>query len=219
MKNILIHGLGQSSADWEIVKSELEARGISAAVPDLFRLAAGKELDYAAVYQGFGRLCDSYQERLNLCGLSLGGLLALDYAVRHPENINSLVLIGTPYDIPKRLLRLQNLVFQLMPKSTFQNMGISKKDFIHLSHSMIDLDFMRSAAQLDCPAFILCGSKDKANMESAKRFHEVMKNSSLVVVEDSGHEVNKDNPHKLVSILQSFWAEKQEERSRNTDVR
>ena len=78
---------------------------------------------------------------------------------------------------------------------------------------------MRSAAQLDCPAFILCGSKDKANMESAKRFHEVMKNSSLVVVEDSGHEVNKDNPHKLVSILQSFWAEKQEERTWNTDVR
>lgn len=184
MKNVLIHGLGQNSNDWKIVKSELGSRGISAVVPDLFRLAAGKELDYAAVYRAFSGLCDSYQAK-----------------------INSLVLIGTPYDIPKRLLRFQNLVFKLIPKSMFQNMGISKKDFIHLSHSMIDLDFMQSAAQLDCPAFVLCGSKDKANMESAKRFHEAMKNSSLVVVEDSGHEVNRDNPQELVSILQSFWAE------------
>ena len=47
--------------------------------------------------------------RLNLVGLSLGGLLALNYAVQHPAQINSLVLIGTPYEIPKRLLKLQKL--------------------------------------------------------------------------------------------------------------
>lgn len=51
------------------------------------------------------------------------------------------------------------------------------------------------------------GTKDKTNMESAKRFHEAMKNSKLVIVEDSGHEVNKDNPRKLVSILQDFWVD------------
>ena len=45
-------------------------------------------------------------------------------------------------------------------------------------------------------------------MESAKRFHEAMKNSKLVIVEDSGHEVNKDNPRKLVSVLQDFWADR-----------
>ena len=45
-------------------------------------------------------------------------------------------------------------------------------------------------------------------MGSAKRFHEAMKNSKLVVVDDSGHEVNKDNPNELVSILQDFWAER-----------
>ena len=149
----------------------------------------------------------------------MAGLLALDYAIRYPEKINSLVLIGTPYEIPKGLLKFQNFVFKLMPKSAFQSMGVSKKDFIRLSKSMAELNFMKSAAMLDCPALILCGANDKANMESAKRFYEAMKNSKLVIVEDSGHEVNKDNPHKLVSILQSFWAEKQEKRSWNTDVR
>lgn len=208
MKNIFIHGLGQSSKAWDTVKNELETKGISSIVPDLFELAKGKELDYTTVYQTFNKLCESYQDKLNLCGLSLGGLVALNYAIQYPKKINSLVLIGTPFEIPKGLLKFQNIVFRFMPKAAFQNMGVSKKDFIRLSKSMVELNFMKSAAMLDCPALILCGANDKANMESAKRFHEAMKNSKLVIVEDSGHEVNKDNPNELVSVLQDFWADR-----------
>ncbi|BDF58992.1 hydrolase [Christensenellaceae bacterium] len=207
MKNILIHGLGQNSKDWDTIKNELETREISSIAPDLFDLAKGRELNYPIVYQVFSELCESFKDKLNLCGLSLGGLLALNYAIEHPKKINSLVLIGTPYEIPKGFLKLQNFVFKFMPKSVFQNMGVSKKDFIRLSKSMANLNFMESAA-LECPALILCGAKDKTNMESAKRFHESMKNSKLVIVDDSGHEVNKDNPNELVSILQNFWAER-----------
>lgn len=208
MKNILIHGLGQNSKDWDTIKNELETRGISPIVPDLFDLTKGRELDYPTVYQAFSELCESYKDKLNLCGLSLGGLLALNYAIQYPKKINSLVLIGTPYEIPKGFLKLQNFVFKFMPQSVFQNMGISKKDFIHLSNSMANLNFMELAATLGCPALILCGAKDKTNMGSAKRFHEAMKNSKLVIVEDSGHEVNKDNPNELVRVLQDFWADR-----------
>ena len=208
MKNILIHGLGQGCADWNIIKNELEEKGVSCVIPDLFELSKGKGLDYTAVYQTFRRLCDSYQDRLNLCGLSLGGLLALNYTIEHSEKVNSLVLIGTPFDIPKRLLKFQNFVFRLLPKSTFNSMGCRKKDFISLSNSMADLNFMQLAGKLDCSALILCGANDKANMESAKRFHETMKNSKLVIVEDSGHEVNKDNPNELIGILRDFWTKR-----------
>lgn len=207
MKNILIHGLGQNNRDWDTIKTVLEARGISSIAPDLFDLARGRKLDYPTVYQAFSELCESYKDKLNLCGLSLGGLLALNYAIQYPKKINSLVLIGTPFEIPKGLLKFQNFVFKLIPKSAFQSMGVSKKDFIRLSKSMAELNFMESAATLYCPTLILCGAKDKTNMESAKRFHEAMKNSKLVIVEDSGHEVNKDNPRKLVSILQDFWVD------------
>lgn len=208
MKNILIHGLGQNSKDWDTIKNELETRGISPIVPDLFDLTKGRELDYPTVYQALSELCESYKDKLNLCGLSLGGLLALNYAIQYPRKINSLVLIGTPFEIPKGLLKFQNIVFRFMPKAAFQNMGVSKKDFTRLSNSMTNLNFMELVATLGCPALILCGAKDKTNMESAKRFHEAMKNSKLVIVDDSGHEVNKDNPNELVSILQDFWAER-----------
>ena len=45
MKNILIHGLGQNSKDWDTIKNELETRGISSVAPDLFDLAKGRKLD------------------------------------------------------------------------------------------------------------------------------------------------------------------------------
>lgn len=91
MKNILIHGLGQNNRDWDTIKTVLEARGISSIAPDLFDLARGRKLDYPTVYQAFSELCESYKDKLNLCGLSLGGLLALNYAIQYPKKINSLV--------------------------------------------------------------------------------------------------------------------------------
>lgn len=84
-ENILIHGLGQNSKDWDTIKNELETREISPIVPDLFDLTKGRELDYPTVYQAFSEMSESYKDKLNLCGLSLGGLLALNYAIQYPK--------------------------------------------------------------------------------------------------------------------------------------
>ena len=65
MKNILIHGLGQNSQDWNNVKTELEIKGIFSITPDLFKLTKGRELGYVTVYQAFERLCRSLQDPLN----------------------------------------------------------------------------------------------------------------------------------------------------------
>jgi pimeloyl-ACP methyl ester carboxylesterase len=34
-------------------------------------------------------------ERVTLCGISMGGAMALGYALRHPENVEKLVLVGS----------------------------------------------------------------------------------------------------------------------------
>ena len=205
MKNILVHGLGQNDKDWNIVIKELSAKGIFSIAPDLFGFSKDQALDYNTLYHSFNRQCTSYGDQLNLCGLSLGGLLALNYALEHPQSINSLVLIGTPFEIPKVLLALQNLLFHLMPKTAFKNLGVAKKDFIRLSTSVAKLDFMKSAALLKCPALILCGANDKANLKSAGRFHEAIKKSELVIIKEAGHEVNIDKPIELADVLGAFW--------------
>ena len=117
---------------WDTIKNELETREISPIVPDLFDLTKGRELDYPTVYQAFSEMSESYKDKLNLCGLSLGGLLALNYAIQYPKKINSLVLIGTPFEIPKGLLKFQNFVFKLMTKEYGDgaNPVILKSEFI-----------------------------------------------------------------------------------------
>ncbi len=74
MKNILVHGLGQNDKDWNTVIKELSAKGIFSIAPDLFGFFKDQALDYNTLYRSFNNQCTSYGDRLNLCGLSLGGL-------------------------------------------------------------------------------------------------------------------------------------------------
>lgn len=52
---------------------------------------------------------------------------------------------------------------------------------------------------------ILCGEKDKTNMDSAKQFHQEIKKSCLKIINQSSHEVNADNPRELSSTICEFW--------------
>ena len=140
MTNILVHGLGQTEQSWDKVIEELNKSNIEVSNPNLFNLAKNYQINYENIYRTFADYCDSFKDKINLCGLSLGGILAIDYAIEHPEKINSIVLIGTPYEIPKKMLKLQNFIFKFIPKKTFDSMGISKNNFINLTNSMYNLD-------------------------------------------------------------------------------
>ena len=157
MKNILIHGLGQNETSWDMVETELNIHNMNVEKPNLYSIA---------------EYCNRFNEQLNLCGLSLGGILALDYAKEFPEKVNSLILIGTPYKIPKFLFKLQGVIFHIMPKSTFEKIGCTKRNFLSLVSSMSDLDIGTNLDKIDCKTLILCGIKDNQNMENAKLLNE-----------------------------------------------
>lgn len=194
MKNILVHGLGQNQTSWSKVKEELSTNNINTETPNLFDLVKNYEVNYENTYKTFTDYCNSFNEKINLCGLSLGGLLSIDYAVEYPDKINSLILIGTPYEIPKKLFKIQNFIFKFMPKKTFESMGISKKDFISLTNSMTELDIKSKVERIKCNTLILCGEKDNVNMESAKQLNNHIKDSKLNIIKNARHEVNIDTP-------------------------
>ena len=150
MSVVYLHGLGQTPASWESVLRVLgqESGGLC---PDLFGLIRGKEVCYENLYQAFSRYCGALPAPLTLCGLSLGGVLALQYGIEHSDRVGALVLIGTQFVMPKGLLRLQNAMFRLMPGSMFSASGLSKADTMRLSRSMMALDFRGGLARLRCP--------------------------------------------------------------------
>lgn len=205
MKNILIHGLGQNSQSWDNTVIYLKKNGIDTICPNLFEITNNNLVNYKNMYSAFSDFCNNQEEKVNLCGLSLGGILALDFAKEYPEKVNSIILIGTPYKIPKALFKIQSIIFHIMPKATFKKMGYSKRKFITLVSSMSNLNIAKDLEKINCKSLILCGSKDNVNMESAKLLNNSIKNSEFKIISSSSHEVNIDNPKELSNIIYGFW--------------
>ncbi len=205
MKNILIHGLGQNYQSWNHTKIYLEENGIETICPNLFDITKNTSKNYKMLYTAFSDFCNNQKEKLNLCGLSLGGILALDFVKTYPEKVNSIILIGTPYKIPKTLFKIQGILFHIMPKSTFEKIGCSKRDFITLVNSMGNLNIAKDLEKIKCKSLIVCGAKDNVNLKNAKLLNKYIKNSKFKVISNSGHEVNIDNPKELANLIYDFW--------------
>lgn len=205
MKNILIHGLGQNDTSWNMVSEKLEKNGIKVETPNLYSMIKDKSFDYNSLFNEFTDYFNSFDGKLNLCGLSLGGILALHYTKKFPNKVNSLILIGTPYKIPKFLFKVQGIIFHLMPKSTFEKIGCLKKDFITLVNSMSNLDMASDLDKIECRMLILCGEKDNQNMEDARLLNNNIKNSEFKIIKNASHEVNIDNPDETFNMINDFW--------------
>lgn len=140
MQTIFIHGLGQAPSSWDKTISCLPGQ-LNAQYPNLSRLLKGVESTYGNLYRAFAAYCDEFPKPLDLCGLSLGAVLAPNHAIDNPQKVGSLILIAPQYEMPKALLKFQNAIFKFMPDSAFENIGFDKRDFITLTNSIADLDF------------------------------------------------------------------------------
>ena len=101
---IFVHGLGQTADAWQEVMTEYVIED-AVICPELFQQTNNDDLTYDELYISFVKLCHQQPIPLDLCGLSLGGVLALNYALDYPERVNSLVLIATQYKMPKFILK------------------------------------------------------------------------------------------------------------------
>lgn len=204
-KVILIHGSGHKAASWNETVSRLDCRG-DVLCPELSSLLMGKEASYPNLRAAFGAYCAQAGGPVHLCGLSLGGILALDYTLEHPEAVKTLVLIGTPHKVPKAAFALQNVVFRLLPQSTFASMAFDKKNTFALGNSMRDLDFSGRVQKIRCPTLILCGEKDRANIQSARVLSQNIRGAQLQLIAQTGHVVNEENPSALAERLNEFYS-------------
>lgn len=197
MKTVLLHGLGQTAKDWAAIAEQLSS---DADCPELFALAQSG-LSYPQILAGLEKRYADTAEPLRICGLSLGGMLALDYAIRHGEKVDSLILIGIQCKVPHLLVDFQNLLFRWMPDKAFAGTGLSKRNTINLAHSMRELDFTGKLQEVKCPVTLLCGEKDRPNRAAAKQLKKLLPQAELLIVPGAGHEVNQDAPEVIVELL------------------
>jgi pimeloyl-ACP methyl ester carboxylesterase len=103
---VLIHGLAASNYDWKYLTPKLLDIGYQVIAPDLTGHGnSNKPLDpacytFSVLFQHFVDCLETYSGNgdLTLIGHSMGGLIALNYAIQYPEFIGKLILIDPFFD-------------------------------------------------------------------------------------------------------------------------
>ena len=201
---IFVHGSGHKATSWEKTISYM-TNNEDIVCPNLSSILEGKEASYENLYSSFVKYCNEFDGQIHLCGLSLGGILALNFALDFPQKVKTLVLIGTPYKVPKVAFSFQNIIFRFLPKSIFFFFSFDKKNTFALGDTMKNLDFSDRVKNIKCPTLILCGKKDSANMKSADYLSQSIRSAELKIIENTGHVVNEENPKALADILNEYY--------------
>ena len=200
MKIVFLHGLGQRAAGWDQVASQFP----NTDCPELFEIA-GEKLNYSALLSSLEERYEYEKEPLCLCGLSLGGMLALDYALRHGDRVAAMVLLGARDRTPRLLMDIQDLLFCCMSDKAFASMGMKKEQVRDLTRSMKDLDFTDRLSTIHCPVSVACGEKDHPNLAAARRLAKYLPNARLYIVPHAGHELNADAPDTVVEMVRESF--------------
>ena len=204
-KVIFVHGLGQTPSSWNKTVSLL-SKNISPVCMTLFSTNTETDTTYENLYHRFEEYCKQEEKPLTLCGISLGAILLLNYAINNPKAVQSLVLIAPQYKMPRLLMKMQNMLFLFLPKQYFHDLGFTKKSLIRFTKSMMDLNFEYTASGISCSTLVVCGEKDTANKKAAISLKGKIPLSSLCLVKNAGHEVNVEAPNQLADILNDFYS-------------
>ena len=172
-------------------------------------------------------------EKIHIVGISLGAILAQDFANQYPEAVQSLACFGG-YDInnfdikmqrkngASQMLMMLKAIFSvkwfaesnkkisahtLQAQKDFYEMNIQfpKKSFLYFAslNSMVNV---RQATPRKYLLLIGCGTYDIPMERSAVELWK--KNEpecSVIIFEGTGHCVNMDTPNQFNAAIEEFW--------------
>ena len=218
---VFIHGLSDSLLYWEYLASNLKDQYQVLRV-DL-RGHGGSELKDDELTIGlFADDLHSLLRELNigkvgLIGFSLGSAVALDFAIRYPQMVSSLVLMSSFYRVDEHLENIFNqfknaldngfgdfydliLPMVLCPDvindnlenlealKEFALLSANTQAYIQACDAGLDFDVEDKLSQIDVPTLILAGKYDEITvLESQKELQRKITNSKLIVFDDVKH--------------------------------
>lgn len=166
MEYCLLHGLGQSPADWAAVEAGLPGQKILC--PDLAAWWADRPVTYESLLEGLEAQCAGREEAMVLCGCSLGAILALDYAWRHPRQVSAPGADCPPGQDAPGAAAASKRGFPPASGPAFAGQGMGKDQVLSLTRSMLALDLTPALDAVCQPTLVLCGEKDRVNQSAAR---------------------------------------------------
>ncbi len=173
-------------------------------------------------------------DRVNVVGISVGGMIAQAFALAHPELLRSLVLIATAATFStaerdamrqRAALALRDgmsAVLQATIERWFTTATIARRPdivdrvgktlladdptiYAAMWHMIAGLDFANRLGEITCPTLILTGEADPICPPSvARALHEGIAGSRLAIVPDAAHMCILEQPGFINDRLAEF---------------
>jgi pimeloyl-ACP methyl ester carboxylesterase len=233
---ILIHGLGADSHHWAANIGPLSQNFRVIALDQIGYGQSDKPLMRYSV-ENFTDYLHGFLQELNLSsaslvGNSLGGWVALDFAIRHPKMVEKLVLVDAAGLPPTAALKTPDGGWQkLTPVNTrwfFDLLAANKEwattdlgpnayerhvqngDSYTIASSVAEMatgrDFEdKKLGKVQPPTLILWGREDLLiPLAMGERFHQGIAGSEMVVIENTGHIPMVGKPAEFNAAVTKF---------------
>ncbi|MBC7777154.1 MAG: alpha/beta fold hydrolase [Phycisphaerae bacterium] len=169
-------------------------------------------------------------DKVNLLGNSLGGHIALLYAIAHPDKISSVTLTGSSglfesafgTAFPKRG---DYEYIKKKTSETFYDPNVASKELVDEVFGIVNdrnkairvVATAKSAVRhnlgdklhkLKAPTLLIWGKQDNVTPPFvAEKFNELIENSRLYFLDNCGHAPMMEKPDEFNTILEAFLAE------------
>jgi pimeloyl-ACP methyl ester carboxylesterase len=225
---LLLHGLFGSLSNFDgLVEYFSKKMNVVVPVLPIFDLPLRK----ATLLGLLKYVVDFVEERgykqINVLGNSLGGHIALLYALEKPEKVASIILTGSSglfesamgSTFPKR----SNYEYiESVTKKTFYNPDVATKKLvddifgivndrnkairiISTAKSAIRHNLENKLSAIQAPTLLVWGKQDEVTPPFvAEKFNELIDNSELEFVDKCGHAPMMEHPHLFNEILNTF---------------
>lgn len=145
------------------------------------------------------RVVDQAGPPVVLAGHSLGGYLSLAHALRHPEDVDALVLVAAGPGFRREEARLQwNESVDVAAAKANVPPG-SEEISKHVDSWVID-----HLADIAVPALVIVGEYDKRFAASAAVFEKYLDVRASVVIPDAGHGVHRKQGAAVAAAITDF---------------
>src|SRR5437763_9109959 len=214
---VFVHGYGGSAAQW-LYQLQFFGQTMRVVAPDL--RGHGLSDDPVELPCAMENLVDDLElvlERLGvsrpfyLIAHSFGGAVATEYALRHPEDIRGLVMIGVPSrfivrEIVRRLLRVPDPIFSWVAKTIKVALYAPQRTLKRMLETALSKwPGQERLEQLRVPTLVVLGQRDNVFLrEHYEDTARCIPGSQQVVIPVSAHLVQLERPDAVNRAIRRF---------------